>query len=60
MQSVLARACRSQLVSSAQRDRSPLGQIWFDTVFQYIINLVLFFSIVLEKAEKYICIEKQY
>ena len=54
MQSVLA--CRSQLVSSAQRDRSPLGQIWFDTVFQYIIHLVLFFSIVLEKAEKYICI----
>ena len=29
MQSVLA--CRSQLVSSAQRDRSPLEQIWFDT-----------------------------
>ena len=40
MQSVLA--CRSQLVSSAQRDRSPLEQIWFDTIFQYIINLVLF------------------
>ena len=37
-------ACRSQLVSSAQRDRSPLGQIWFDTVFQYIIHLVLFFN----------------
>ena len=42
MQSVLA--CRSQLVSSAQRDRSPLGQIWFDTDFEYIMNLVLFFS----------------
>ena len=53
-------ACRSQLVSSAQRDRSPLEQIWFDAVFQYIINLVMFFSIILEKEEKYICIKKQY
>ena len=26
-------ACRSQLVSSAQRDRTPLEQIWFDTEF---------------------------
>ena len=58
MQSVLA--CRSQLVSSAQRDRSPLEQIWFDTVFQYIIYLILFFSIILEKAENYICFKKQY
>ena len=54
MQWVLA--CRSHLVSSAQRDRSPLEQIWIDTVFQYIINLLLFFSIILEKAETYIFI----
>ena len=44
----------TDLVSSAQRDRSPLGQIWFDTIFQYIIHLVLFCGIILEKAEKYI------
>ena len=49
-------ACRSQLVSSAQRGRIPLEQIWFDTVFQFSIHLVLFFSIILEKAENiYFC-----
>ena len=60
MQLQLVLACHSQLVQLTQRDRTPLQQIWFDTVFQNIVQLVLFFSIILEKAEKYICIEKQY
>ena len=48
MQSVLA--CRSQLVQLTQRDRSPPQQIWFDTVFQEFLQLVLLFSININSA----------
>ena len=51
MQSVLA--CRSQVVSSAQRDRTPQKQIWFDTDLLTLYTDTTFFSIILEKAEKW-------